>query len=482
MDYKDEKIKLMKKVELYEKIILSLEEWKPGNEVLDFVKKELAISSSMTESQKDNLIELSKQSIKSWQNQTLDEYKLYLSEIIKQEKIKFASNNLVLAPVGSGKTTFVRSLVKKQDKKSLMLVSNTTLKDSISPNNEARKVNLGERTYTTQSTSKHGEGNHEVYVMSYAEFGKKVEPNNNFIKDFSLIICDEIHSLPNYQQFSSSVELAHAIKTLFNKHEGIQIFYLTATDEYINKLKVRQPELLSDVTTFDFRHRKDIKQYISLVEYKIKNLDQIRPHLKARLAGFNYFGHKVLAFSRTINEQKKMEAVAIEEGYKPLLLWSVNNEKFPMDEDQLEAREYLIEYGEIPSPYNFLIINSAMQEGWNLKDKLVKLAIMNTTSETEKVQALGRLRKDVEVLIYRVGEKDNADLYIDLPMKYYNVPLTSQMKDELASELSLYTKRETLMKWASIKKLLIKQSYTVDEGYLSIDSKQHRVSTIYAEV
>jgi hypothetical protein len=41
-------------------------------------------------------IKLAKESI------PLDVDKLYLSEIMKEEKIVFESNNLILAPVGSG--------------------------------------------------------------------------------------------------------------------------------------------------------------------------------------------------------------------------------------------------------------------------------------------------------------------------------------------------------------------------------------------
>ena len=480
MNIKNEKIKNMKKVELYEKIILFLEKWQPGDTIPDFIKNESG--GFETEKQRNNLINLYKYSIEGIQNKTLDDYKLYLSEIIEKEKIEFKSNNLILAPVGSGKTTFLKKLIKEKGCKSLMIVSNTALKDSISPNDEIQKKEMNNRTYTTQNKSIYGEGEHEVYVMTYAEFGSRVITNNDFIEDFNLIICDEIHSLPDYQQFSNSVELSHAIKVLFGKYDDKQIFYLTATDKNLKNLEKRQPGIFQYVTTFEFRDRDDIKKYIALTKYKIKNLDQIRPHLQARLNGFNYFGYKVLSFSKRIEEQKKMEAIASEEGYKPLVLWSINNDKYPMTKEQLKAREYLLKYGIIPEPYNFLIINASMQEGWNLKDKLVKLAIMNTTNETEQTQALGRLRKDVEVLIYRVKPGEDNDVYIDLPVKYYNTPLTTEMKNELCNILDLYSKSGKKMKWTSIKKLLIEQNYKIKDYHIKIDGKQTRVSKIYAEV
>jgi len=77
---------------------------------------------------------------------------------MKNEKPKFDSNNLILAPVGSGKTYLIKSLMKEGPKKILMLVSNTALKNSISPDDNEIKIKRGDRTYTTQNRVIYGEG------------------------------------------------------------------------------------------------------------------------------------------------------------------------------------------------------------------------------------------------------------------------------------------------------------------------------------
>lgn len=123
-----------------------------------------------------------------------------------------------------------------------------------------------------------------------------------------------------------------------------------------------------------------------------------------------------------------------------------------------------------------------MQEGWNLKDKMVKLAIMNTTNETERIQALGRLRKDLEVLIYRTNDKiTQDDLYVDLPIEFYNTPLTTKLKEKLCSKLDLRNNRGEVMKWTSIKRVLINQGYSISEGFVYLNGKKQRASTIYTE-
>lgn len=383
MSLKEEKQERLKRIENLERIILELEEWSPGQKLSK--KTSLTVGKIDDEFQKETIINLLKENISLMKAIRPDAHKLYLTDIVQKEKPVFKTNNLILSPVGSGKTTLIKEvLLKGQKGKVLMLTSNTALKNSVCPeDNEVRKT-IGHKMYTSSNLARFGDTMYEIHVMSYSEFGSRIRYNNDFVKDISQIYCDEIHSLPNYQQFSNSAELAIAIKYLFDKHENQEIYYFTATREHLDLLAKKDSTIFRNITVFDYLNHPDIKRYMALSEYEIERLEQIRPHLKARLKSFNYFGYKCLAFNRTISGQKKIETIALEEGFKPITLWSINNTESPMSDEQLKVREHLLNYGEIPEPYNFLIINSAMQEGWNLSDDMVKLAIMNTSNETEK--------------------------------------------------------------------------------------------------
>ena len=118
-----------------------------------------------------------------------------------------------------------------------------------------------------------------------------------------------------------------------------------------------------------------------------------------------------------------------------------------------------------------------MQEGWDLKDDSVRLAIMNTTSETERVQALGRLRGDTEVLVYKVSGEEEADNFIDLPNKYFEEKLFGPDKDALCEDLGLEP-NGSKMKWPTVKRLLERQGYYVKDGRTKVDGKQQRYSKI----
>lgn len=165
--------------------------------------------------------------------------KMYLGEIIALEKPEFDSNNLILAPVGSGKSHLIENTLipENYDKKILYLTSNTALKDSLCPNdNQVREAlaKKGESVcfYTTENENIYGDKPYSVHVMTYAEFGGRVTPpHQTFTDDVGLIFCDEIHSLPRYFTYDKSYRLAVALHWLLQEHENIQKFYFTATKE-----------------------------------------------------------------------------------------------------------------------------------------------------------------------------------------------------------------------------------------------------------
>lgn len=478
MDLKT-KINKMRRIEELEDIILSLEEWKEGR-IDKKIEQEFGPIQSIDN--RDKLIKFIKDNIEFIKDEPIDSNKLFLTDIVKKENPKFGSNNLILAPVGSGKSTLIEEvLIKDETGKILMLVSNTTLKNSICPDDNELRIEKGKRMYTSQNKSKFGNVPYEIHVMSYAEFGSRIKYSNKFIEDVNQIYCDEIHSLPEYLKISKSTGLTAAIKYLFDVYEDKQIFYFTATKDSLIEFKRKfLPELLDNVSIFDYLEHPKIKQYMALSEYKINHIEQIRPHLKARLRSFNYFGYKCLAFNRTIGGMKRIEQIATEEGFKPISLWSINNEteELKMTEEQLKIRSCLIHDGYLPEPYNFLIINSAMQEGWNLKDDKIKLAIMNTTNETEKTQALGRNRNDIDVLIYRIEDHEDEDSKVLLNEKWLNTSLTSEKKKELCNELVIVDSKGQLRKWPSVSKILEKEGYVIVNKTISINGKRTRVSTI----
>lgn len=406
--------------------------------------------------------------------------KLYLTEIIDIEKPNFGSNNLILAPVGSGKTTLINErLIENKKQTVLMLVSNNALKDNLAPlNNEIRKE-LSNRMFTTQNKKTYGDKLYSIHLMTYSEFGERMYIDNKFLENIYQIFCDEIHSLPEYINYGEKTNggLIHAQKVLFNIHPGKQIFYFTATKHNLVKMEKAHPGTMKCVKTFDYTNHPDIRKYVARVTREITHIEQIRQYLRDRRVGFSYYDYKGMAFSKTIEGLKSIEKIVIEEGFTPLVLWSNKNEDYELSDEQLQARKELLSTNKIPSPYNFLIFNSALQEGWDLKDSSVKLAIMNTTNDTEFIQALGRLRRDVDLLVYRTNNR-TLDIYIEMPEVYLDKPLTTAMKQSLCKELNIIGTNGQPIKWPTTKKQLIKNGYKVKDTQVKVNNKKTRVSII----
>lgn len=475
---------LLEKIEDIEKVILELNNWEPGDSFSETFER-IPMGKPMGEIKNKEECEVRmsvlKEHLELLREKIPSDNKLYLSEIVKKKNIKFNGNKiLILSPVGSGKSSFIHEILEKDPGKlALHLVSNSALKESVCPEENEERKKKANNTFTTSNHNYYGDKKYKIHVMTYSEFGMRVKFTDSFINNIDYIFCDEAHSLPNYQSYNDSGELSAAIKTLFNSHEGKKIFYLTATDEHLNDLKRKEPKLFVDVVKYDFRENKDIKRYLPLSEYRFNHTEQIRPHLTARKEIFDYFNYKALAFSRTIESQKVLAKMAEEEGFTPLIIWSINNKEEEMTEEQKKCRKHILKKGEIPDPYNFLIINSAMQEGWDLIDKRVRLAIMNTTSETEKIQATGRLRSDVDILAYRVKKSEKADISLEIPENFLKEFLTKDKKIELCREVGLKNHNGLLISWPGLKKLIIESpNYNLEESTRRINKKATRVAII----
>lgn len=469
-----EKHNLMLKIEKYERALIELTSWNPEVE-LSASTKEMT-GKILNESIRDEWVQVFRNILSvSEAEKSNTNGKLYLSEIVEIEKPKFSDNNLILAPTGSGKTQFLKSLISNDEV--LLLVSTTSLKDKFVPESLSRKEELASRMFSTKRKEVYGKESYKILVMTYAEFGNKIEYTNNFADQYKQIFCDEIHSLLHYRSINKSDTLLGAIKYLFSKKSGQEKYYFTATDEYLEKLKSNSRELFDNIKVFNYLEHPNIVRHIALSSYRINGLEQVRPHLKARLSRFKYFNHKAFAFCKTIDSQLYLKKIMEEEGFTPLVLWSINNESRVMDEEQLLQREYLLRTGLIPDGYNSLIINSAMQEGWDLIDPSVKLVIMNTINETELVQAIGRVRQDLDVLVYRVSTGE-ADYYLDFPQDLIGVPLTSEMKDNLCNVFNIRNQNGRPLKWTSIKSVIEGQGLLVEDKVIKVDKKAARVSIV----
>lgn len=473
----NEKREIMEKIELYEAAYLELIKCDDFNKLSSSTIK--LLGNVKSEEQKQKMLRVVKDLISvAKMKKDIYDNKLYLSEIIAKEKPEFTLNNLILSPVGSGKSHLAKTLIEDNDVV-LYLVSTTSLKRSLVPEDDEARKKLNNRMFSSQVKKPlYGDGTYKIHVMTYAEFGKRIEYVDIFANQFNKIFCDEIHSLPLYRSYNSSDTLLVVIRYLFSKHNNQHKYYFTATDEYVKSLMKESRELFANVKVLDYLNHPDIKRYMPLSKYKITGIEQVRSHLRARSESFRYFGYKIFAFCKTIGSQERLKQICEDEGFTAQLYWSMNNETNEMSEKQIKEMDKMLATGRLPDEYDVVIINSAYQEGWDLLDERVKLAIMNTTNETEHIQALGRIRRDIDILIYRVDPKLEPDYYLNFPKELLGKPMTSEDKDQLCERLNVYNDRNELIKWPTVRKVLENQGFIIKDATKTIDGKRKRVSIV----
>ena len=119
-----------------------------------------------------------------------------------------------------------------------------------------------------------------------------------------------------------------------------------------------------------------------------------------------------------------------------------------------------------------------MQEGWNLFDNKVNWAILDTLDITEQIQALGRIRKDIDLVIKRTRDEKQVTFKIDLPDYYLNKELTQEDKEVMCDELRILDAKGRLRKWPTIKKYLKDSGYIIKDSILTVHGTRTRVSVI----
>ncbi len=378
----------------------------------------------------------------------------YLSEVMENIELSKDENNLLLAPIGCGKTYYaIEVLMNNPDKKYLYLCDNNNLKDQM----------LKELpTYSSNKNSIIFEDIQNVLVMTYKEFGHKIlyDVNEDFASQFDLIIADEIHSAIEYSEFNQDRDLSSALFYLFRKHLGTPIIMMTATDYYLELMTRKYPQL-KNFNVIDLLKNKQIKRYIDKVKLYINNISQIKFYLQQSWEGFMFGGMKAGIYTRQIRDMQRIEKMCIDLGLTPICVWSRNNEKYPLNEEQIDFMDELLKTGKIKEPYNVFIFNKSSETGINITDENVDLCIVNSTNLTEQLQSRGRFRKDLNLIVVRTNKNALPPMTITLDEKYLDKWILVDDIKQIPKDLSIKNVNGKDISLSTFTKILEESHYVV---------------------
>ncbi|WP_338631073.1 DEAD/DEAH box helicase family protein [Clostridium baratii] len=414
---------------------------------------------------------------------------LTVNEIIKNEGIMLHRNkiNIVVAPAGSGKTYYIFNTLLNPTEKSIYLCDTSNLKEAI----------LRDKDYFDMTQSRkdikliHGFHNdkYNCTVMTYAEYFYHY--NDLRYANVKTIICDEIHNLFKYKDnFDDEEHRNYSIVIDILKHKskcGTSIVGFTATHDRLkremNCLLPKNDDTIttafnSDWNIINLSNHKDIKK---LKENFVSVFGDIR-QVNSWFARTNLFkfGKKCLIYTdritTAINTENYINKMF---NLNAISLWSINNNDYPMNEKQLKVRSSILNNGVIPNDYNVLIINNSYQTGINIKDEDIEIVIINTTNKDTQIQARSRVRKDIELLMYKVPRSQSSTIpVITVPNEYLDRKLTKSEKKELIKLFNIKDSNNRFIAWTSFKAMLLYNSYQVIDSTIRINKIRTRVSEI----
>lgn len=380
-------------------------------------------------------------------NETTDEKWLSDEGVMDLKDIQHGKLNIIDAPCGCGKTTFVEKKLWHQALWGDMLY----LIDSKN-GLEAFKKRGEEKEWKGEIYYKH-EG---ITAMTYATFAMlSIYKPDEWLWDneYVLIVCDELQSVIQWAKIPGDVNLHKiAIQEIHRRIDiGARVVAISATTKTIRKE--------FDGKSVDVPIHGTLRKYHIKNTIKYKHLSNILDILPDDQRGVIYASHidTMVTVYNALNGDRGIPCSTI---------WSINNPEYKMSEEDLAVRASILTREKIPDNIQVLIINAASQTGINIKSP-IDYIVVNSTDEDVVTQAIGRVRHDIDT-VYLLT-RDSSD-FAYLPQtkfdrKWLDIPLYKEDKEALCEELNLKDSRGRPFKWTNVKRSLKFSGYSVHDTH-----------------
>ena len=379
----------------------------------------------------------------------------YLKDLMHKYKLeeKFKDNkiNLIVSPVGSGKTTYIMDFIKRKgyqtfnqkDGNIIYVVDTTNLKQCISMlygNQLIESLNLtyDEVFHTLENGNvlvKNG-----MSILTYSALNTRLELGQINIGD--IFIFDEFHSLFRYLKTNFGDQYKHVVNNIDMIFKLNQVIALTATpDDVYEYFEFNNKEdLINNI--IPSRLMDNLNQYKS--EHKIKYND-----IKQTLSKL-HFNKALIYYAGSIDKLKVLQS---ELSHQYNVKYIISQRKCK-DKDMIDLANYIIATGLFPDDLDILIINSTFQTGINIIDERVDTYLSYTyiddfIDETSIIQSRGRIRHDIKYHcewkpkknITRFDKKDISNINqnqqrIEILDSVLNTKLTSKEFKNITEQLN----------------------------------------------
>lgn len=432
---------------------------------------------------------------------------VYLGQATREVEYKLGHYNSIIAPVGSGKSTYVESNlldILDNDKNireglTIILAPYNTLVQQIASNGTYEPLNMWEEEdllgieilseeVSLRSDDKIVMTPHKFYGMMLRLDTKQRDMAFSRIR---CIILDEVdHTtirLPNWERDENDNHLKHsenvykvATNMLLQYCNEVLIVGITATGE-----QGLQDVFYGCYNEITFKESLKQQQFELEEEYS-----DIRLAYNRAMDGLIKGRDKVAIYIERVTHMKKYKKYFENIGLKVAMITadSPNNYTPTMEERVIKSELSDVEgVSETfhSKGYDILMYNAAMERGVSIHDTSFRAVIVHSPDVDVQVQAAGRFRYDgmrkytlaadrvelsrVNVVIDSEGRVTDE---IVIPNEWLGIPLTTQGKRDLITAIG-YNKT-----WRGLKPELIKRGYNVKDTSKWLEGKPVRVSII----
>ena len=399
---------------------------------------------------------------------------IYLSDLEIVSRLQPKQINLIYAPVGSGKSTWVnKKLIEtvKDKREILYLIDTTAGRDQIiNENHDLTNYSEEWEIWMNQSNSiKWGElpaiPDEKVPVMTFSKMAWAIKRNGGLgVGGLRHIVLDECQNLKIFQSYGDKKD-ENVLKLLENwlkkvyRCTDITITALSATPRKISHMFPKN-ELLDVLSQEEKNSLRTLKNGIIENYLSIQNILSNLPE-----------GKTVVYVPRISIMKNYCEVIKATSNKNVEMIWSRNNERHEMDETQWDIWDSILKNAKIPDNIDVLMFNAACLTGVNIKTPIDNV-IVHDPDPDNQIQARGRVRMDIKRLFIPNGD------YIAIPDRFIGNPLYKEDKEELAKAANVVIDGH-LRKFPTISKR-IKQSpyYACEQGRNRANGKDLTYTTI----
>jgi hypothetical protein len=302
----------------------------------------------------------------------------------------------------------------------------------------------------------------------------------NFLNNFEVVICDEFDQIYDFMRIENkqTAKIDGLPQEIVDKrwcHEaynaiGKAVTSMSNDTPLVVAMSATPEEIINDKRFSNYKNKVQLLNQIT--GYTCNNKKQYY-NLEALINNLPT-NTKYLCYVDKISVLLKYEQIAKAKGFRTCAIWSLSNEKYQMNEDQLRVRASIVNNERISNDIDFLFINNAYMTGINIRNEDFNNVIIHNTREKVEIQVLGRIRHDTEnVYVFTPEVRDCL-----VPEEFLNIPLTTEDKERLVDELQIHNECGRLCKWTTVKNELLNNGYVVEEIRKRFNGHQTRCSII----